>query len=243
MSIRGLLLDADGTLWDTASAMIGAGEVAAGSLWPDAGVERVRAFALRWRADPAGYFRRYVAGELTFVAMREGRFAEAAAALGMPSGPDLAQAFVAWYAPAFHELLRAYPDAVRLLDRAAALGVPVRVLTNSSSTYTAEKIQMVGLPQLTGLVCSRDCLGVGKPEPAVYLHACERLGVEPQDVLFVGDELEPDAIGPRGAGLDSLWLVRAERDPSLDVAPTDEKVQRARAHGIPVISSLDAVLA
>lgn len=242
MTPRGLLLDADGTLWDTASAMIGAGSAAAASVWPDAAPEQVRGFAQRWRADPAGYFRRYVGGEITFAQMREGRFAEAAAALGMPSGPDLAGAFVTRYAPAFHDLLRPYPDAIRLLDRAVAFSVPVRVLTNSSSTYTAEKIEMVALPQLSGRVCSRDCLGIGKPEPAVYLHACERLGLDPQDVLFVGDELEQDAIGPRTAGLDSMWLVRAQIDPSQDVAATTERMQRAAAHGIPVISSLDAVL-
>lgn len=33
-------------------------------------------------------------------------------------------------------------------------------------------------------------LGIGKPDPAIYVHTCERLGVSPQHTLFLDDKPE-----------------------------------------------------
>jgi putative hydrolase of the HAD superfamily len=33
-------------------------------------------------------------------------------------------------------------------------------------------------------------LGIGKPDPAIYVHTCERLGVAPQQTLFLDDKPE-----------------------------------------------------
>lgn len=33
-------------------------------------------------------------------------------------------------------------------------------------------------------------LGIGKPDPAIYVHTCERLGVPPQETLFLDDKPE-----------------------------------------------------
>lgn len=33
-------------------------------------------------------------------------------------------------------------------------------------------------------------LGIGKPNPAIYVHTCERLGVPPQETLFLDDKPE-----------------------------------------------------
>lgn len=47
---------------------------------------------------------------------------------------------------------------------------------------------------------------VGKPWPAIYAFACERLGIEREKTLCIGDSLEHDIAGAQAAGCDSLLV-------------------------------------
>ena len=49
-------------------------------------------------------------------------------------------------------------------------------------------------------------VGHVKPEPAIYAIACERLGVEPHEVLFV-DDLQANVDGARAVGMDVIRFV------------------------------------
>ncbi|MCE1178865.1 MAG: HAD family hydrolase [Micrococcales bacterium] len=75
---------------------------------------------------------------------------------------------------------------------------------------------------------TKDTLGFGKPDGRVFRHACGLLGRDPGDVVYVGDELDFDAIGARDAGLVGVWLDRRGRWDGTDI-------------GVPVIGSLDEV--
>lgn len=239
--MRAVVLDADGTLWDTRCAMEAAGAAGVRALWPDLTDAQAEAAAARFRADRTGAFRRFVAGELDFPAMRGARLADVAARLGRPWEPAATAAFEAVYAPVFETSLRAYADTAPFLDWCASRGLPVRVLTNSSQAYTEAKVDATGLTALTGVVCSRDCLGVGKPEQVVFAHVCAVLGVEPSEVLFVGDEWISDALGAADAGLAAAWLVRDDGDPAQEVVATPQRRAAAAARGIPLIGSLTDV--
>lgn len=47
-----------------------------------------------------------------------------------------------------------------------------------------------------------------KPDPAAFVEACERLGLEPGRVAYVGDSVRADALGAAAAGLVPVWLDR-----------------------------------
>jgi putative hydrolase of the HAD superfamily len=55
-------------------------------------------------------------------------------------------------------------------------------------------------------------VGVSKPERRIYEIACERLGVEPADCLFVGDGANDELPGAERAGMTALQL-RAPGEP------------------------------
>jgi putative hydrolase of the HAD superfamily len=229
--LEGVLLDADDTLYDTRSAMHAAGAIAAQELWPDADPDRVRRAGLRFRDDPEGHFGAYARGEVEFDEMRRARVAGLARWLGQPVHDGLWSDFEASYEPAFLSRMRAFDDvrpAVATLRRA---GLVVGVLTNSSHRYTEHKMQAAGLSGLFDVVCSRDTLGVGKPDPRAFHEACHRLGTEPARTLYVGDDLVTDPIGAVDAGLPAAWLVRGS-------AAEPEGAAQARIRGIPVVREL-----
>jgi putative hydrolase of the HAD superfamily len=55
-----------------------------------------------------------------------------------------------------------------------------------------------------------------KPDPRIYLLACERLGVLPQRCLFVGDGGSRELNGANAVGMDAL-MIRAESEQVRDV--------------------------
>jgi HAD superfamily hydrolase (TIGR01509 family) len=48
--------------------------------------------------------------------------------------------------------------------------------------------------------------GRRKPHPAIFQEALSRLDAPPSAALFVGDSLDDDVAGARGAGIDSAWI-------------------------------------
>ena len=234
--VTGVLLDADDTLYDTRSAMHRAGARAAAALWPHADPERSQRAGIRFRDDPEGHFAAYTRGEVEFAEMRRARIAELATWLDQDVDDDLWDAFEAAYEPAFLGALAAFDDVVPTLDALRSRGCVVGVLTNSSGAYTTRKLAAAGLAGRFEVVCSRDTLGFGKPDPRAFHEACRRLGTDPARTAYVGDELRTDPLGAADAGMPAAWLVR-------DGAPDASGSNLAAARGLPVVAGLGEVLA
>jgi putative hydrolase of the HAD superfamily len=64
---------------------------------------------------------------------------------------------------------------------------------------------------------------IKKPDAAIYHRACDRLGVEPAQCLYVGDGSSQELTGAARAGLCPLWLaVPAEDDPDVHRVDAEE---------------------
>jgi len=231
--ITALLLDVDDTLIDTRTAMVAAGEAAVAELWPRAGAKVHRAAAIHFHCDPRGYFGRFTAGEMSFAAMRQARVADLRESFCLAAVDELKRRFEEVYGPAFSTSVRLFDDVRPLMEAAGTAGIRIGLLTNSSSHYTQQKLEITGLAGAFAVVATRDTLGFGKPDARAFHHACRLLGSAPPETLYVGDHLEIDAIAARDAGLAAVWLQRGSVD--------QQSAQRAQERGIPVITSLSQV--
>ena len=101
------------------------------------------------------------------------------------------------------EDLRPFPDAVRCLDALRRTGLDRGVLTNGLTIKQAEKLVRLGLERAfsPGAVFISEELGVAKPHPRIFLLACEALGIEPGQALYVGDNPVKDVDPAHEAGL------------------------------------------
>jgi putative hydrolase of the HAD superfamily len=92
-----------------------------------------------------------------------------------------------------------------------------------------------GLAPVLGVITDSSAVGWSKPDPRIFRHALDALGVSPQDAAFVGDSRPRDMEGARALAMPHVWLVDADAPPAPPCCPGD-----------PVIRSLDeleAVLA
>jgi putative hydrolase of the HAD superfamily len=108
---------------------------------------------------------------------------------------------------------RCFPDVADALDILDNEGISVCV----GSNFDARLRGVVnGLPELRtrtlALVISSE-VGYRKPHPSFFLAACDHLGLPPEAVVCVGDDLENDVRGAIRAGLSGLLLERGAHRP------------------------------
>lgn len=98
-----------------------------------------------------------------------------------------------------------FPGVREGLDRLAAAGMPMGVVTNKAGRFTGQLLEIMDLSRFFGSVVCGDTLAVQKPAPDPLWHACRALGVESKDVLFIGDSRH-DVATARAAGC-AIWCV------------------------------------
>jgi len=72
-------------------------------------------------------------------------------------------------------------------------------------------LRAIGLAGHFNVSLAAHQFGCAKPDPRIFLAACEALGVAPQHTVYVGDDVQIDVQGARSAGLRSVWMNRAGR--------------------------------
>ncbi len=114
-----------------------------------------------------------------------------------------------WYRVHYCTKTRPYPGVAELLDKLAAAGVKMAVVSNKPDAVTKElaKKFFPGLPAFG----QRDDVP-RKPEPQMVWNALETLGVSREQACYVGDS-EVDVATARNAGLPAVivsWGFRTE---------------------------------
>ncbi|MGH7327281.1 MAG: HAD family hydrolase [Polyangiaceae bacterium] len=112
-----------------------------------------------------------------------------------------------------------FPGALELLDKLRDRGMKLGLITNGFAETHYEKLKLLGLESAFDAVLCADEVGMVKPDPKIFLHACELLATPPQKAAMVGDRYFRDIVGAREAGLFTIYLdVHAEKTPP-DKAP------------------------
>lgn len=96
-------------------------------------------------------------------------------------------------------------DTATVLDRLLELGYRLAVVSNADGRVE-RLLEDVGVRDRFEFVLDSHVVGVEKPDPRIFLQACERLGVEPERCLYVGDLYPVDVVGARAAGLRAVLL-------------------------------------
>lgn len=77
------------------------------------------------------------------------------------------------------------------------------IVTNKPRRFTMPMVEHMGLDVRAGAVISGDDAPQPKPSPQTLLLACERMAIDPQTVLYIGDA-ERDIQAGKAAGMKTL---------------------------------------
>lgn len=135
---------------------------------------------------------------------------DAAATRTGASADDVAQCVARWMEDEPLQFVGRYvrTGLAELLDNLRRRGVLLAVL----SDYPADaKLTAMGLAgRFDAVLCAQDPeIGVFKPDPHGILVALERLGVSPEDAMYIGDRVDVDAVAAHAAGVACVILTDA----------------------------------
>jgi putative hydrolase of the HAD superfamily len=84
----------------------------------------------------------------------------------------------------------------------------IGIVTNGGTLAQSAKMRNSGLVDLIdGSVISAS-FGMKKPAPEIFRHMIERLGIDPEQSWFVGDDPRADVCGARQVGFRTCWVER-----------------------------------
>lgn len=125
-------------------------------------------------------------------------------AFGMaPDHPDYAlykEEFFANYENCMTERTYAFDGVPELIVGLRAVGLPWGVVTNKSMRFAGPLTQGMPLFASAGTVVGGDTTPHAKPHPAPLLEAARRLGVDPAQCVYVGDD-ERDVVAGLAANM------------------------------------------
>jgi phosphoglycolate phosphatase len=184
IAVKAVVIDLDGTLLHTAPDLAEAASRMAAELGlPPIGMDEIK----------------------TYIGNGVSRLVKRVLTRDMDAEPDaelFARALPVYekhYAEGVSRESRPFPGVVEGLQALKQAGYRVACITNKAEKFTVPLLKDTGLFDFFELILSGDTLPKKKPDPLPLLHACERFGISPGQLLLIGDSLN-DAQAARAAG-------------------------------------------
>jgi putative hydrolase of the HAD superfamily len=126
-------------------------------------------------------------------------------------------------------------QAVPTINRLKSLGFKVGLISDCSPEAPAAwpHTPFNGLFHTTIFSCE---VGTKKPDPKIYLMACEKLGIKPEDCLYVGDGSSHELTGASSVGMHPVQILDPGENADTHFIDREENWRG------PVITSLQEVL-
>jgi putative hydrolase of the HAD superfamily len=217
-----VLFDLDDTLHDDTHAYSSAAEEVAREVAAERGVD---ALALKdaYIAESEGFWHRLSPLDLKvkMASLRASLWQAALESVGVGGDPALAQRSAERYNAYRAKYFTVFPGAVDLLRALRERNIKLGIVTNGLSETHREKIALLQISEYFDAIFLSDEVGMVKPDPLLFAHACRTLGGAPAHAAMVGDRYDRDIAGALKAGLYTIWLnVRGEELPA-GAAPPD----------------------
>ena len=201
-----MLFDLDDTLHDDTLAYKSAAEEVAREVAAERGIDAL-ALKSAYVAAAERFWTKLSAEQLqTKLAVTRPRlWQDALAAIGIDDEP-LALRSAGNYHAYRKKYFELFPGALDVLRGLKARGFMLGLVTNGFAETHREKIAILQIGELFDAIFIADEVGMLKPDPLLFTHACAELGSSPANCAMVGDRYERDMRGAIAAGLFSVWM-------------------------------------
>lgn len=154
------------------------------------------------------YFAQYVVGTMTLMEHRRARMRNFLTSTDAEIDDQDLDSLWNDYLRHYSNSWVAYPDVIAVLDNLKESGYKLAVLTNGQQAQQEAKLATMGLAHHFEVILAIGTVDALKPDRRAFEHLCRVLDCDPDEVLFVGDDLDYDVRGSINAGLYGVWLNR-----------------------------------
>ena len=119
---------------------------------------------------------------------------------------------------------KVYPEVMRVLNHFKKMGVRMGIVSNTTNPQFMKEreMQIFGLQSYFEFAIYSSTTAFRKPHPAIFKLAIDNFKIEPQEILFVGDNFSLDVVGAKKVGMKSAWVNREGKVIPKDIEPDYE---------------------
>jgi len=220
--IKAVFFDLDDTLIDHDAAIKSAAGALFDHLMPNQEND-CQAFVEQWITLNREWYKKFFAQQVTFQESARGKLREAFLPYGYQFSDSDADTLLSEYWEKYVSICQLFNDVKECFIQLQEY--KIGVLTNGQENQQMEKLKRCGILSILDVVVTSETAGFAKPAPEIFLHACNKMGLQPRETIYVGDNLILDALASRNAGLVGVWLDRLQND-SLDSLGNVNRINR-----------------
>ena len=123
------------------------------------------------------------------------------------------------------------PEILNMLNEITSSGIRLCLISNTDGSEVSDWANSP-LVRFFEVTIFSHAVGMVKPDPHIYQHACKNLGVAPSDCIFIGDGNSDELRGAAQVGMSpfcAAWFLRQHTD------LLGEDIVMRRAVGYPVL--------
>ncbi|MGI2294225.1 HAD family hydrolase [Paenibacillus sp. GXUN7292] len=98
-----------------------------------------------------------------------------------------------------------FPNLMNMLTELRNSGMKIALISNGYGQFQYDNFKSLSISHLFDEVLISEWEGLRKPDPAIFIRALSKLGVEAAEALFVGDHPENDIRASRAVGMKTAW--------------------------------------
>ena len=167
-------------------------------------------------------------------------FEDALAALGLEVPRELVQEIAEIEYRAMVSVRTVPPENLRALAEIRARGLKLGLVSNAHflPALMLEDFERLGLAQYMDAIVTSSQRGIRKPHPAIFQHLLGELGVSAEEVLFVGDKVREDIVGPKELGMRAVLTHQFRQEDYADAPMKPDFVIHSLAELVPYVDEL-----
>ncbi|WP_175991388.1 HAD family hydrolase [Bacillus sp. Marseille-Q1617] len=106
----------------------------------------------------------------------------------------------------------AFPGLHHVLSTLKREGYYLGLITNGRVDLQTSTIEALKIAPFFDIILISESFGIKKPDPRIFKHALNQLGVEPSSAVYVGDHPINDVKAAKQCGMKGIWRKTAHWD-------------------------------
>ena len=207
--IKGIVFDIDGTLLNHNQAVERALTTLYSLMKSTIPHSRFDEFLLTWKTYTDKYINEYLNGCLSFKQQRILRVQSVFNKWAYPLTSDKAMDFFKIYLKEYEKNWILYDDVVPCLTMLKPF--PLGVISDGEGEQQRRKLAFTGIDSFFRSIIISGEVGLQKPHPKLFRMSAKELNLSLNEILYVGDLLEKDALGAYNAGMQGVLINRTNQ--------------------------------
>lgn len=109
------------------------------------------------------------------------------------------------YIEQFQNFCIANPEVNETIIKLYQYGYQLGLISNGKTPFQENNFKHLQLSPYFSSIIVSEAVQLRKPDPAIFLLACQQLNVQPEQCLFIGDNEIVDVQGAQQAGMTAVW--------------------------------------